>query len=100
MIIGGDLNTDFRRIGYFNTTALNTCMVKEHVQNGLQHVTSNVDYTFQSKINNIRSITDHFLLTDNLFNTVCEYNVLHEGDNLSDHSVISMPLQITVQYLT
>ena len=49
-----------------------------------------MDYTYQSKINNERSIIDHFLLTDNLYSMISEYKIVHDGDNLSDHSVLQM----------
>ena len=72
--------------------------IREDMINGLQHLSSDVDYTFQSKINNERSIIDHFLLTGNLFNMICEYKVVRDGDNLSAHGVIQMSLQIPVEY--
>ena len=65
---------------------------------GLQHVLSDVDFTFTGKISHDRYIIDHFLMTDNLFNTICMYRYLHEGDNPADHSVLQMQLQLPVEY--
>ena len=98
IIIGGDLNTDFRRLASLHTNALSSFLILENMTNGLQHLSSDVDYTFQSKISNGRSIIDHFILTENLFKMICEYKVMHDGDNLSDHRVIQMSLQIPVEY--
>ena len=48
------------------------------MKSGLAHVMSDVEYTYLSKINNVRSIVDHFLLTDNLFNTILTYKFTKE----------------------
>ena len=68
------------------------------MKSGLQHVLSDVDFIFTSEIRHDRSIIDHFLMTENLFNTICMYRYLHEGDNLSDHSVLQMQLQLPAEY--
>ena len=68
------------------------------MKSGLTHVTCDVDYTYLSKMNNERSVIDHFLLTDNLFNTILVYMSIHEGDNLSDHSALQLVLQLPIQY--
>ena len=60
---------------------------------------SNVDYTYCSKINNERSCLDHLLLSDNLFNIICQYECKHDGDNLSDHDPIIMSLDLPVDYI-
>ena len=99
-IIGGDMNVDFKRIVSTHTKALNRFLIRESMTSGLQHVLCDVDYTFMSKINGNRSTIDHFLLTDNLFNTICRYRCIHEGDNLSDHSILQVELQLPVQYCT
>ena len=99
IVIGGDLNTDFRRLTSLHTRASGTYLIREDIKYGLQLILSEVDYTYQSKINNERSIIDHFLLTDNLYNMISEYKVVHDGDNLSDHSVLQMVLQLPVEYI-
>ena len=99
-IIGGDMNVDFKRTVSTHTKALNRFLIRESMTSGLQHVLCDVDYTFMSKINGNRSTIDHFLLTDNLFNTICRYRCIHEGDNLSDHSILQVELQLPVQYCT
>ena len=59
---------------------------------------SNVDYTYCSKIDNERSCLDHFLLSDNSFNIICQYECKHDGD-LSDHDPITMSLDLPVDYI-
>ena len=61
--------------------------------------TSNVDYTYCSKISKERSCLDHFLLSDNLFNIICQYECKHDGDNLTDHDPIIMSLALPVDYI-
>ena len=98
IIVGGDLNTDLNRNASLHSISLRRFLSQESMKSGLQHVLSDVDFTFMSKISHDRSIIDHFLMTENLFNTICMYRSLHEGDNLSDHSVLQMQLQLPVEY--
>ena len=98
VIIGGDLNTDLSRSTSLHTQALNSFLEIEFMKYCLTHVTCDVDYTYLSKMNNERSVIDHFLLTDNLFNTILVYMSIHEGDNLSDHSALQLVLQLPIQY--
>ena len=95
--MGGDFNTDFRRTTSLHTNTLKLFLETEVMKSGLAHVMSDVDYTYLSKINNVRSIVDHFLLTDNLFNTILTYKSIH-GDNLADHSVLQLRLQLPMEY--
>ena len=61
IVIGGDLNTDFRRLTALHTRAIGTYLIREDMKYGLQLRLSEVDYTYQSKINNERSIINHFI---------------------------------------
>ena len=70
-IVGGDLNTDLSRNASLHSVSLHRFMSQESMKSGLQHVLSDVDFTFTSKISHDRSIIDHFLMTENLFNTIC-----------------------------
>ena len=49
-----------------------------------------------SKISGTKSTLDHFIVSDNLFGSINKCTVLHEGDNLSDHSLVSMSLSMPV----
>ena len=35
---------------------------------------------------------------NNLFNAISSYESVHDGDNLSDHSVLILSLQLPVEY--
>jgi hypothetical protein len=55
---------------------------------------SDIDFTFESKIDGKRSILDHFIVSQNLFNDITYYGVLHEGDNFSDHAAVLLQLSL------
>ena len=59
IIVGGDFNTSFSKTGY-NTEALVSFMIRQQLQCALNHHTSEVQFTFESKINGSRSITERF----------------------------------------
>ena len=54
------------------------------------------DFSYESKINGNRSLIDHFLMTESLFSELLNADVLHAGDNLSDHSPIAIRMRIPV----
>lgn len=93
IIIGGDFNTDLSRARSLNTDALLAFIENEGLKAGLRYSLSRVDYTFESKANGERSLIDHFVMSDNVFESMNMYKVIHEGDNLSDHSVLCMALE-------
>ena len=99
IIIGGDFNTDFNRQASLHTKSLTAYMDDDFLKNGYVHILSNVNHTCCSKINNERSCLDHFLLSDNLFNIICQYECKHDGDNLFDHDPIIMSLDLPVDYI-
>lgn len=98
LIFGGDFNTDFNR-NTQNTAALVPFIQTESLENGLSFQNSDVSYTFESKINGIKSTIDHFLVSANLLPVVTHYVSIHEGDNLSDHCPISMWLNIDLDHI-
>ena len=56
--------------------------------------TKEIDYTFESKVDQHRSVIDHIFICENLLCKNSKYFVTHEGDNLSDHSPIIRTLVI------
>ena len=46
----------------------------------------------------VKSLIDHFVVTYNLLPIVISYKSLHDGDNLSDHSVLSVELSVNIEY--
>ena len=99
IVIGGDLNTDFKRVNSLHTKSLFSFVEHHTMKCGLHFEYSHVDYSYESKSNHSRSLVDHFVITENLFCNIVDYSVIHDGDNLSDHSPISMTLNVNVDYV-
>jgi hypothetical protein len=55
-----------------------------------------VDYTYQSLINGQQSCLDHFVISQNLISSITKYSVLHDGDNFSDHDVVTLKLSLSI----
>ena len=53
-----------------------------------------VDFSNHSTSNQSVSLIDHFFVSVNLIVNFISYNVLHEGDNLSDHDAIRLKLKM------
>ena len=55
----------------------------------------------KGKSTGAKSIVDHCMLSQNLYETVPAYEVIHERDNLSDHSLlaVSISMDAEVTYL-
>jgi exonuclease III len=90
IIIGGDFNTDLTRINSAHTQNLKPYLANENLKYCDDSMCCNVDYTYTSKINGVQSTLDHFLVSENLFTWLNKYSVSHDGDNLSDHSVVTL----------
>ena len=73
IIVGGYFNTDFSHQASLYTKFLTAYMDNDFLKNVYIHILSKIDYTYCSKINKERSCIDHFLLSDNLFNIICQY---------------------------
>ena len=88
VVIGGDFNTRFARSTESRTIKLKDYLLHENFKCCIEHVLSEIDYTYESKINNERSLIDHICVSENIFNAINEYTVLHDSHNLSDHSAV------------
>ena len=55
----------------------------ETLKCALHHTKSNVTYTYESKSSGQKSLIDHFVLSENLFDRILCYDTLSEIDNLS-----------------
>ena len=95
IVIGGDMNSDFCRTQSPHTVFLLRFLDRE----SLFEPDSHIIYTYETLSNGEHSRLDHFFLSDNFLSIVTEYTVLHEGDNLSDHSAISIALSIPECYV-
>ena len=98
VIIGGDFNTDIRRQNSCNTKALLEFCELECLKLCIQSNNSLVDYTYESNINNSNSIIDHFIVSDNLYMGIEEYESVHDGDNLSDHCPLLLKMNMSVNH--
>ena len=65
IIIGGDFNTDMSRLGSLHTKHLLSFVYDERLVFCLENNVSQVDYSFESKVNHETSTIDHFLLSEN-----------------------------------
>ena len=98
IIIGGDFNTHFDRSRSLHTRALNVFMERENIK--LARYDNNKDskpFTYESKITGDKFILDYILVTDNLFPNVIKYENVYSADNFSDHTPVSLQLDIEVR---
>ena len=98
IIIGGDLNTDLKRTTSLHTKHLLNVCDKESLKCAASHSNFNIDYTYESTINHIKSVIDHFIVSRDIYDSIEQFVVQHDGDNLSDHDVISMQVPISVSF--
>ena len=52
------------------------------------------DYTYEILTNGCRSMIDHFLVSENLSSSVCDVSVRHNIDNISDHAILSLSVNL------
>ncbi len=86
IIICGDPNTGFSHIAHYITNELEQFCVSESFQLFVEHVKcdcNEVEYTFVTKNNSVRSLIAHMLISDKLKDIVEVYGTLHESDNIS-----------------
>jgi hypothetical protein len=98
VIISGDFNTSMIRRDSNNTNSLRNFMQRYSFVNGLSKYPSAVDYTYESKINNHKSLIDHIIMSENLYNYMNDYMVSHCVDNLSDHAPVVAKWKIPIMY--
>ena len=102
MICAGDFNTDMSRHNSLHTQILckftdKKSLIILSLQDDLE-----IHYSFESKATGARFIVDHILMTPSLFDLfyfdfMQTYDVRHDGDNLSDHSVIYTVLNLDMK---
>ena len=85
VVLGGDFNVDFSRIGSRNLQLLKLFISQEELTCATLQIVNN-NYS-RSDVHNNRSFIDHFIVSQNIdFNV----SVSHDGDNLSDHDPITL----------
>ncbi len=98
VLCGGDFNTDIIRSKSLHTRSLQAFMSQENFRLCDSHRFSSVDYTYESMSNSVRSNIDHVIVSENMFEFISDVKVVHDIDNLSDHSVLSVSFNISVEY--
>jgi hypothetical protein len=91
---GCDFNTDLTRVNSLHTTSLVSFVQDEHFILLDSLPIFDVEYTYESMANNARSLIDHFMVSQNLAVHVTDISTDACIDNLSDHLVISVELDI------
>ena len=98
VICGGDFNTDMCRVNSLHTKSLQTFMDNENFKLCDSHPFNKVDYTYESLSNGTKSTLDHFIVSENMFQFICDVSVVHDIDNISDHSILSTSFNISIEY--
>ena len=93
VIVAGDFNTDFSR-GIFFSNSLNMFMSQKTMTCVSSYLYATVDYTFVSKANGGKSNIDYVFVSHNLLHLISNFGVNHDGDSLSDHSVINVTFSL------
>ena len=83
-IVAGDLNTDFTRFESGITISLTLFINNENFYTVLQDYKHDIKYIY-SRINNSKSLIDHFLVSVSIACFVTNYSILESADNLSDN---------------
>ena len=99
IVFGGDLNTDLRRVRSPHTTVLTDFCDQRCLKVCTQHDVADIDYTYENTHTEVKSVLDHFIVSENLFSSVNRYYTEHEGDNTSDHSPVFMYLDIDCEHV-
>lgn len=98
ILIGGDFNTDLSRRQSLHRESLDLYCATNDFSCCTRNLNANNEYTYENSLGN-KSFLDHFLIAENMINSVLNVRVLHDGDNLSDHCpvVLSFDVNVTVQ---
>ena len=102
VLLAGDLNAHFDRNSSFtnivadNLDNLGLVVLWENIDNDPRHLIHPIDYTFLSVANGVASssIIDHFCTSSNLYKSIKEAGVLHDSNNLSNHSPIFLKIDL------
>ena len=83
-VIAGDLNTDLSRLNSGNTLSLQSFVDNENLAFVLDKFSGDVQYTFTG-IQHNHSLIYHYIVSQNLLDTISQYYTVDSVDNLSDH---------------
>ena len=94
----GDLNTDLTR-DTPQTRALRSFVNNEQMFLCIDAECSNIPYTYCSKSNGCKSTIDHFMVTQNLRESIIKYESVFMNSDFSDHVPICLEMQIDVSLI-
>jgi endonuclease/exonuclease/phosphatase family metal-dependent hydrolase len=95
IIIAGDFNTEFTRARSLHTTALTAFMDMQNFTRAKYQGSGTIDqYTYESKITGEHYTIDHILVTENLSSLIKNFQIIYNGDNLSDHHPVSVCIEL------
>ena len=80
-VIGGDFITAYKRNNAHSTLLRNFCE-EESLINANMHTQATIDYTYCNYASGATSTIDHFLLTEQAYDSICNVNVVHSGTKL------------------
>ena len=92
-VIAGDLNTDLSRLNSGNILSLQSFVDNENLAFVLEKFSDDVQYTFTG-IQHNHSLIDHYIVPQNLLETISQYYTVDSVDNLSDHLPLFCHLSI------
>ena len=81
-----------RHLAPCSPTLLRNFCEEESLVNANMHTKANIDYTYCNYASGATSIIDHFLLTEQAYDSISNVHVVHSGTNLSDHDPIILQM--------
>ena len=97
MIVGGDLNADFKRHTP-HVNVIRELMNVAKLTSGMYCTKVDVPYTFESKGSGAKSIIDHLCISQEYLHTLSEYFTLQSVNNFSDHDALLAKLVINLEH--
>ena len=92
VVIGCYFNTVYIRNNAHSTLLRNFCEY-ESLVNANMHKNADIDYTHCNYASGTTSIIEHFLLTEQAYDSIINVHVVHSGTNLSDHDPLILQMR-------
>ena len=96
VLIGGDLNTDFQR-STFHVNAVKDFIHMHSLKCAVDHILSNITYTFESAGTGAKSCIDHIIVSENLNGLITNYDVVESVENNSDHLPVLCGINLLIE---
>ncbi|ELT90953.1 hypothetical protein CAPTEDRAFT_196351 [Capitella teleta] len=98
VVVCGDFNTDMTRPDSLHCDVLADFCTRQSLRMCTYSHITQVDFTYTNEATRSKSVLDHFIVSCNVFDGIKRYNVLHDGNNLSDHHPVQLELYVDVEY--